>query len=70
MIIWETSFIIQGLIKYLSQIKSAIFFVTEKDGTFKCCQSKRSIACTCIRTHRIINIKKEVAYERMERIFI
>lgn len=29
-----------------------------------------SIACTCIRTHRIINIKKEVPYERMERIFI
>ena len=34
MIIWETSFITQNLIKYLSQIKSAIFFVTEKDGTF------------------------------------
>ena len=27
-------FITQNLIKYLSQIKSAIFFVTEKDGTF------------------------------------
>ena len=51
MIIWETSFITQNLIKYLSQIKSAI-------------------ACTCIRTHCIINIKKEVSYERMERIFI
>lgn len=70
MIIWETSFITQNLIKYLSQIKSAIFFVTEKDGTSSCCQSKRSIACTCIRIHRIINIKKEVSYERMERIFI
>ena len=34
MIIWETSFITQNLIKYLSQIKSAIFFVIEKDGTF------------------------------------
>ena len=34
MLIWETSFITQNLIKYLSQIKSAIFFVTEKDGTF------------------------------------
>lgn len=34
MIIWGTSFITQNLIKYLSQIKSAIFFVTEKDGTF------------------------------------
>lgn len=34
MIIWETSFITHNLIKYLSQIKSAIFFVTEKDGTF------------------------------------
>lgn len=34
MIIWETSFITRNLIKYLSQIKSAIFFVTEKDGTF------------------------------------
>ena len=31
MIIWETSFITQNLIKYLSQIKSAIFFVIEKD---------------------------------------
>ena len=34
MIIWEISFITQNLIKYLSQIKSAIFFVIEKDGTF------------------------------------
>ena len=32
--IWEISFITQNLIKYLSQIKSAIFFVIEKDGTF------------------------------------
>ena len=70
MIIWETSFITQNLIKYLSQIKSAIFFVTEKDGSFYWWLCIRSIACTCIRTHRIINIKKEVAYERMERIFI
>ena len=30
----EISFITQNLIKYLSQIKSAIFFVIEKDGTF------------------------------------
>ena len=34
MIIWETLFITQNLIKYLSQIISAIFFVAEKDGTF------------------------------------
>lgn len=34
MIIWETLFITQNLIKYLSQIISAIFFAIEKDGTF------------------------------------
>ena len=34
MIIWETSFITQNLIKYLSQIKSAIFFVIEKVALF------------------------------------
>ena len=61
--------ITQNLIKYLSQIKSAIFLLS-KDGTFNDAKVKRSIACTCIRTHCIINIKKEVAYERMERIFI
>lgn len=40
MIIWETSFITQNLIKYLSQIKSAIFFVIEKDGTFNAAKVK------------------------------
>ena len=33
------------------------------------CLLYTSIPCICKRTYRIISIKKEVAYERMERIF-